>query len=125
MAGTGRLAANALLVFLLPVTGWLWAALVFLLQLEARNRLNGSPGESSPLYLALLGLPLVAVVSAACLAAALGRRRRNRPPDVTRALLAAGALTSLALLSLVVVPSYASAMQEFATLPWRALVGGG
>jgi hypothetical protein len=65
-AGRSRVAA-LLLAALLPPTAWLWAAVFYPLQLEARNRLEGTPGESSPLYLALLGLPLVALVSAACL----------------------------------------------------------
>jgi hypothetical protein len=124
MAGTRRPEAIALLVVLLPVTVWLWGCLVFLLQIEARNRLAGSPGESSPLYLALLGLPAVALASAACLAAALGVRRRNTAQDVARALAAAGALCLLGVLSLSVVPSYVGAMRELVTLPWRALLVG-
>lgn len=122
MAGSGRPLAVTMLAVLLPVTLALWVSLVFLLQLETRNRAAGSPGESSPLHLALLGLPAVAVVSAACLAAALGTRRRSTGPDVARALAASGALCLLALLALAVVPSYAGALQEFLTLPWRALL---
>ena len=110
-----------MLTVLLPVKVSLWVSLLFLLQLETRHRLAGSAGESSPLYLALLGLPAVAVVTAACLAAALGTRRRNTGQDVARALAAAGALCLLGLLSLAVVPSYAAAMQEFVLLPWRVL----
>jgi hypothetical protein len=91
MAGTPRRVAAALLVVLLPLTLTLWVSLVFLLQLEVRNRLAGSPGESSPLYLALLGLPAVALVSVACLAAALFLRASTSAADITRGLLAAAA----------------------------------
>lgn len=122
MAGTRRPGAIAVLAVLLPVTLSLWVSLVFLLGLETRHRLAGSPGESSPLYLALLGLPAVAVASAACLAAALATRRNNAGQDVARALITAGSLSLLGLLGLLVVPSYAGALQEFVTLPWRALL---
>jgi hypothetical protein len=121
MAGTPRRVAAALLVVLLPLTLTLWVSLVFLLQLEVRNRLAGSPGESSPLYLALLGLPAVALVSVACLAAALSLRASTSAADITRGLLAAAGALLVVLVAVAVNPSYAGALREFAALPWRAL----
>ena len=103
---------------LLPLAASLWVSLVFLLQLEARNRLADSPGESSPLRLALYGVPLVVLATGACLAAELTRRRRG---GSAVALLAPGLLLVGAAVALVGTRSYLGAMQEFATLPWDAL----
>ena len=116
-----RSSLRALLAGLLVATAWLWVALIYLLQLEARNRLAGSPGESSPLYLALYGLPVVVLVSAACLAAGLALRRRNTQADVRRALATAVVLLLVAVAAVALVPTYAGAMTEFVLLPWRVV----
>ena len=113
--------STALLAGLLIGTVWMWLSLIYLLQLEARNRLDGSPGESSPLYLALYGLPMVLLATGVCVVVALARRRHNSSADVARAWVAAATLTGIAVLALLIVPSYLGAMTEFVLLPWRVL----
>ena len=108
---------RALLGALLVVAAWLWVAVLYLLQLEARHRLSGSLGESSPLRLALLALPAVVLVSLLCLVLALSLRRRNTEQDVRRALLTAAALALAAVAVLAVVPTSPAALCELVLLP--------
>ncbi len=116
-----RTALTVLLAATLLPTASLWVSLLFLLQIEARNRLQGSPGESSPLYLALFGLPCVLLATAACFSALAAVRRAGTGRPVTGALVTCGALLLVIGLSVLLLPWYGGAMQEFATLPWKAL----
>lgn len=109
---------------LLLATTALWVSLLYLLQIEVRNRLAGSPGESSPLYLALLGLPVVVLATAACVAASLAAHSGRAAAERRRGLGTAAVLLLVAGVGLLAVPSYGRAVQQFATLPWRALLAG-
>jgi membrane protease YdiL (CAAX protease family) len=120
-SGTPITALRVLLAVSVAVTASLWLSLLFLLQLEGRNRLAGSPGESSPLYLAVLGLPSVLLATACTVAARVALRRERRGRDATRPL--ALCLTLLVVGAVVVLgmPPYGAAVWEFALLPWRVL----
>lgn len=112
---------GALRVVLVALTASLWVSLLFLLRLEARNRLAGSPGESSPLYLAIVGLPSVLLVTACTVAAATALRRERCGADGSRPLALCSTLLLVGGVGLVAVPWYSGAVWEFASLPWKAL----
>lgn len=114
-------ALHALLIGLLALTASLWVSLLYLLQIEGRNRLAGSPGESSPLYLAIVGLPSVVLATACAGAAAAALRRERHGGDGARPLALCSTLLLAGGVGLVAVPWYGGAVWEFASLPWKAL----
>lgn len=94
----------------------LWLSFIYLAQMDIRNTLRGSPGEHSPLRLALHGLP-VALAATACFIVAV----RASMAGGGRAQLAVSiCLAVLLVLALVLAasPAYAQALSEFVTLPW-------
>ena len=104
-------------MFLLVATAALWLSFIYLVQLDIRLTMRGSPGEHSPLRLALHGLP-AALAATACFAAAYKASRAK----TGRLGVAGGSCLGLLAAStavLLLLPSYLQTLSEFATLPWN------